>query len=63
MLVGLVPEVGLEPTHGCPWQILSLLCLPIPPHRHRRAAGVALCQIVFSVASRLAILGRMDDSA
>ncbi len=29
----MVPVVGVEPTHGCPWQILSLLRLPIPPHR------------------------------
>ena len=31
----MVPVVGVEPTHGCPWQILSLLRLPIPPHRQR----------------------------
>ncbi len=31
----MVPVVGVEPTHGCPWQILNLLRLPIPPHRHR----------------------------
>ena len=35
----LVPEVGVEPTHGCPWQILSLLRLPIPPHRQGSWGG------------------------
>lgn len=24
-------KVGLEPTRGCPQEILSLQCLPIPP--------------------------------
>ena len=35
----MVPEVGVEPTHGCPWQILSLLRLPIPPHRQVLGRG------------------------
>ncbi len=28
----LVPTKGIEPSHPCEWQILSLLRLPIPPH-------------------------------
>ena len=39
-----VPVVGVEPTQGYPWQILSLLRLPIPPHRQvsvRGARGAA----------------------
>ena len=36
--MSLVPVVGVEPTHGCPWQILSLLRLPIPPHRRGMCA-------------------------
>ena len=28
-----VPAVGLEPTRSCPRKILSLVRLPIPPHR------------------------------
>jgi hypothetical protein len=28
-----VPEVGLEPTWGCPRQILSLVRIPISPLR------------------------------
>ena len=35
----MVPEVGLEPTLGCPDQILSLARLPIPPLRHRVESG------------------------
>ncbi len=31
----MVPKVGLEPTHGFPYQILSLACLPISPFRLR----------------------------
>jgi hypothetical protein len=27
-----VPTKGIEPSHPCEWQILSLLRLPIPPH-------------------------------
>lgn len=27
----MVPEVGLEPTQGCPYQILSLARLPVSP--------------------------------
>lgn len=27
----MVPEVGLEPTQGCPYQILSLTRLPVSP--------------------------------
>jgi hypothetical protein len=30
----MVPEVGLEPTWGCPRQILSLVRIPISPLRH-----------------------------
>jgi hypothetical protein len=30
-----VPAEGLEPTHPCGYQILSLARLPIPPHRLR----------------------------
>lgn len=30
----MVAEVGLEPTRGCPRQILSLLWLPISPLGH-----------------------------
>lgn len=26
----MVPEVGVEPTRGCPHMILSHACLPIP---------------------------------
>ncbi len=29
----LVPQVGLEPTRGCPHKILSLACIPISPLR------------------------------
>ena len=29
--IGLAPLTGLEPVRGCPQQILSLRCLPIPP--------------------------------
>ena len=29
----LVPMEGVEPTHPCEYQILSLARLPIPPHR------------------------------
>jgi hypothetical protein len=29
-----VPTKGIEPSHPCEWQILSLLRLPIPPHGH-----------------------------
>ena len=29
----MVPLVGIEPTRGCPHEILSLACLPIPPQR------------------------------
>ena len=28
-----VPVTGLEPVQYCYREILSLLCLPIPPHR------------------------------
>ncbi len=31
-LFSLVPTKGIEPSHPCEWQILSLLRLPIPPH-------------------------------
>jgi hypothetical protein len=31
----LVPEVGIEPTWGCPRGILSPVRLPVPPLRHR----------------------------
>ena len=27
-----MPTKGIEPSHPCEWQILSLLRLPIPPH-------------------------------
>ncbi len=30
-LQGVVPGKGIEPSHPCGWQILSLLRLPIPP--------------------------------
>jgi hypothetical protein len=30
-----VPEVGLEPTWGCPRQILSLVRIPISPLRRK----------------------------
>ena len=29
---GFVPTKGIEPSHPCEWQILSLLRLPVPPH-------------------------------
>lgn len=29
----MVPKVGLEPTQGCPYQILSLARLPVSPLR------------------------------
>lgn len=32
----MVAEVGLEPTRGCPRQILSLLWLPISPLGHNQ---------------------------
>ena len=35
-LHGLVPGVGLEPTHGHPYQILSLARLPVPPSRQAK---------------------------
>jgi hypothetical protein len=28
-----VPVVGIEPTQGCPYRILSPARLPVPPHR------------------------------
>ncbi len=33
-IAGWVPTKGIEPSHPCEWQILSLLRLPIPPHGH-----------------------------
>jgi hypothetical protein len=30
-----VPGAGLEPAQSCDREILSLLCLPIPPPGHR----------------------------
>src|SRR5881296_3913445 len=30
----MVPMEGVEPTHSCEYQILSLARLPVPPHRH-----------------------------
>ena len=30
-----MPRVGLEPTHGCPYQILSLARLPVSPPRQK----------------------------
>src|SRR6185503_19822681 len=38
-LQGMVPMEGVEPTHSCEYQILSLARLPIPPHRHNRSFG------------------------
>lgn len=35
-MISLVPGEGLEPTHGYPYQILSLARLPVPPPRHER---------------------------
>ena len=32
LLPSSVPTKGIEPSHPCEWQILSLLRLPIPPH-------------------------------
>ena len=29
----MVPTEGVEPTHPCGYQILSLARLPVPPHR------------------------------
>ena len=34
----MVPGVGLEPTHGCPYQILSLARLPISPPRRQKSS-------------------------
>ena len=31
--IEVVPVTGLEPVQYCYREILSLLCLPIPPHR------------------------------
>lgn len=36
---GLVPPVGLEPTHPCGYKILSLARLPIPPQGHSKTCG------------------------
>ena len=39
----LVPEVGIEPTRGCPRRILNPVRLPISPLRHidfKRVKGV-----------------------
>ena len=33
-LIFLVPEVGIEPTRGCPRGILSPVRLPVSPLRH-----------------------------
>jgi hypothetical protein len=33
-LIASLPMEGVEPTHCCQYQILSLARLPIPPHRH-----------------------------
>ena len=41
----LVPRVGLEPTHGCPYQILSLARLPVSPPRQK---GCNFSQIFFN---------------
>ena len=30
---GVVPAEGIEPTHPCEYQILSLARLPVPPRR------------------------------
>src|SRR5438093_11291842 len=37
----LVPEVGIEPTWGCPRGILSPVRLPVPPLRHGDCAEPA----------------------
>jgi hypothetical protein len=39
-LSNLVPTEGVEPTHSCEYQILSLARLPIPPHRPPRTANI-----------------------
>ena len=31
----LVPKVGVEPTQGCPYSILSATCMPISPLRQK----------------------------
>ncbi len=37
-----VPTKGIEPSHPCEWQILSLLRLPIPPHGPTSLKGVQI---------------------
>jgi hypothetical protein len=40
-----VPTKGIEPSHPCEWQILSLLRLPIPPHGQKSFLfGAAILQ-------------------
>jgi hypothetical protein len=36
----LVPREGIEPSHGCPYRILSPARLPIPPPRHGDWSGI-----------------------
>ena len=38
----MVPMEGVEPTHSCEYQILSLARLPIPPHRLPNNQKVAI---------------------
>lgn len=38
--IEMVPEVGIEPTHGCPYQILSLARLPVPPLRQKSKEAI-----------------------
>ena len=42
----LVPEVGIEPTWGCPRWILSPVRLPVSPLRHRGALYNRWCSSV-----------------
>ena len=37
-----VPTKGIEPSHPCEWQILSLLRLPIPPHGQKLICAAIL---------------------
>ncbi len=38
----MVPEAGLEPAQPCDRQILSLMCLPIPPLGHLECLPVQI---------------------
>lgn len=39
LIHGLIPGTGLEPVRPCGQEILSLLCLPVPPSRQQSGEG------------------------